>query len=144
MQSPSTMIDLMRPHQTAVDCDPSAQGQTWSHRQGVGFCDGSTSMVESSPFSFVPLFTMSDKTDSNKPVKSFRLRGITASIFENVSDDTGKSFYKVTLQRSYKQGDDWKSTNSFGRDDLPLVSLLTKQAWEFILNTESNSQKENK
>ncbi|MBL4885954.1 MAG: hypothetical protein JKY95_15655 [Planctomycetaceae bacterium] len=87
---------------------------------------------------------MSDKTDSNKPVKSFRLRGITASIFENSSQDTGKSFYKVTLQRSYKQGDDWKSTNSFGRDDLPLVSLLTKQAWEFILNTESKSQKEDK
>ena len=89
---------------------------------------------------------MSDNSatkDSNKPVKSFRLRGITASIFENSSED-GKSFYKVTLQRSYKQGDEWKSTNSFGRDDLPLVSLLTKQAWEFILNTESKSQKEDK
>ncbi len=137
------MTDLMRPHQFSVDCDQSAQGQMKSHRQGVEFCDGSTSMIESSPFSFVPLFTMSEKTDSNKPVKSFRLRGITASIFENSSED-GKSFYKVTLQRSYKQGDDWKSTNSFGRDDLPLVSLLTKQAWEFILNTESKSQKEDK
>ena len=106
MQRPSTMTDLMRPHQFSVDCDPSAQGQMKSHRQGVEFCDGSTSMVESSPFSFVPLFTMSDNSESNKPVKSFRLRGITASVFENVSDD-GKSFYKVTLQRSYKQGDDW-------------------------------------
>ena len=37
-----------------------------------------------------------------------------------------------------------RATNSFGRDDLPLVSLLTKQAWEFILNTESKSQKEDK
>ncbi len=137
------MIDLMRPHQFSVDCDRIAQGQFRSHRQGVEFCDGSLYMVESSPFSFVPLFTMSDNSESNKPVKSFRLRGITASVFENVSDD-GKSFYKVTLQRSYKQGDDWKSTNSFGRDDLPLVSLLTKQAWEFILNTESKSQKEDK
>ena len=86
---------------------------------------------------------MTEKTDSNKPVKSFRLRGITASVFENQSED-GKSFYKVTLQRSYKQDDEWKSTNSFGRDDLPLVSLLTKQAWEFILNTESKSQKDGK
>ena len=139
--------NIMRPRQTTVDCDSSAQGQVKSHRQGVEFCDGSTFVVESSPFNFVPLFTMSDNSatkNSNKPVKSFRLRGITASIFENVSDDTGKSFYKVTLQRSYKQGDDWKSTNSFGRDDLPLVSLLTKQAWEFILNTESKSQKEDK
>ncbi|WP_145448710.1 hypothetical protein [Gimesia panareensis] len=87
---------------------------------------------------------MSDKTDSNKPVQSFRLRGITASVFENQSEDGKTTFYKVTLQRSYKQGEEWKSTNSFGRDDLPIVSLLTKQAWEYILNTETNGQKENK
>ncbi|QDU52987.1 hypothetical protein Pan110_53690 [Gimesia panareensis] len=87
---------------------------------------------------------MSDKTDSNKPVQSFRLRGITASVFENQSEDGKTTFYKVTLQRSYKQGEEWKSTNSFGRDDLPIVSLLTKQAWEFILNTETSGQKENK
>ena len=140
------MTDLMRPHQFTVVKPHCNQGCNASQQQRVEFCDGSTSMVESSPFSFVPLYTMSDNSeqkDSNKPVKSFRLRGITASIFENSSED-GKSFYKVTLQRSYKQGDDWKSTNSFGRDDLPLVSLLTKQAWEFILNTESKSQKESK
>ncbi len=140
------MIDLMRPHQFTVVKPHCNQGYSVSQQQRVEFCDGSTSMVESSPFSFVPLLPMSDNSatkDSNKPVKSFRLRGITASIFENSSED-GKSFYKVTLQRSYKQGDEWKSTNSFGRDDLPLVSLLTKQAWEFILNTESQSQKENK
>ncbi len=135
--------DIKQPHQTTVVSDLTVQGQGASQQQRVEFCDNDTFMVELSSFSFVPLFTMSDKTDSNKPVKSFRLRGITASIFENSSED-GKSFYKVSLQRSYKQGDEWKSTNSFGRDDLPLVSLLTKQAWEFILNTESKSQKEDK
>ncbi len=134
---------LLKPHQTIVVCDPSAQGQRRSRQHGVEFCDGSPFMVELSPFCFVPPITMTEKTESNKPVKSFRLRGITASVFENSSED-GKSFYKVTLQRSYKQDDEWKSTNSFGRDDLPLVSLLTKQAWEFILNTESKGQKEGK
>ena len=137
------MTDLMKPHQLTVVKMHRNQGFSASQQQRVEICDDSPFVVESSPFCLVPLFTMSDKTDSNKPVKSFRLRGITASIFENSSED-GKSFYKVTLQRSYKQGDEWKSTNSFGRDDLPLVSLLTKQAWEFILNTESNSQKESK
>ena len=136
--------DIKQPHQTSVVGDLTVQGQARSRQRRVEFCDNATSMVELSSFSFVPLFTMSDKTDSNKPVKSFRLRGITASVFENQSEDGKSTFFKVTLQRSYKQGDDWKSTNSFGRDDLPLVSLLTKQAWEFILNTESKSQKEDK
>ena len=134
---------LLKPHQTTVVCDPTAQGQGRSRQHGVGFCDDSSFVVELSPFIIVPPITMTEKTDSNKPIKSFRLRGITASVFENSSED-GKSFYKVTLQRSYKQDDEWKSTNSFGRDDLPLVSLLTKQAWEFILNTEATSQKEEK
>ena len=134
---------LLKPHQTIVVKDDHVQGRVQPAQRRVGFCDSSPFMVELSPFCFVPPITMTEKNDSNKPVKSFRLRGITASVFENSSED-GKSFYKVTLQRSYKQDDEWKSTNSFGRDDLPLVSLLTKQAWEFILNTEANSQKEEK
>ncbi len=140
------MTDFMKPHQFTVVQSHRNQGFSASQQQRVEICDDSPFMVESSPFSFFLPLTMSDntaKTNSNKPVKSFRLRGITASVFENSSED-GKLFYKVTLQRSYKQGDEWKSTNSFGRDDLPLVNLLTKQAWEFILNTESKSQKENK
>ncbi|QDU10903.1 hypothetical protein [Gimesia aquarii] len=135
---------IKQPHQITVVSDDSVQGQMKSQQQRVEFCDNATSMVELSSFSFVPPFTMSDQTDSNKPVKSFRLRGITASVFENSSEDGKSTFFKVTLQRSYKQDDDWKSTNSFGRDDLPIVSLLTKQAWEFILNTEANGQKEEK
>ncbi|QDT91455.1 hypothetical protein [Gimesia algae] len=137
-------LDIKQPHQTTVVGDLTVQGHIWSQQQRVEFCDDLAFVVESSPFSFVPLLTMSKKSDSNKPVKSFRLRGITASIFENSSEDGKSTFFKVTLQRSYKQGDEWKSTNSFGRDDLPLVSLLTKQAWEFILNIESNGQKEDK
>lgn len=134
----------MQPHQTTVVYDQTAQGQLRSQRQRVDFYGRSSFMEELSPICFVPPFTMSKQTESNKPVKSFRLRGITASIFENQSEDGKSTFYKVTLQRSYRQDDEWKSTNSFGRDDLPIVSLLTKQAWEFILHTESNGQKEEK
>lgn len=138
------MIDFMPPHQFTVVKTNSAQGQRRPKQQRVGFYGCSIFMIESSPFSCVPLFLMSEiseKTDSHskKPVNSFRLRGITATVFENISDD-GKPFYKVTLQRSFKQNNEWKSTNSFGRDDLPILSLLTKQAWEFILNTESKPQ----
>ena len=81
---------------------------------------------------------------STKPVKVFRLRGISASIFENhaKSDDRDVTFHKVALQRSYKDGDEWKTTTSFGRDDLPTVQLVLQRAWEYILDAESSRGKD--
>ena len=55
------------------------------------------------------------------PIKTFRDRGLSAAIFENhgKSDDRDVPFHKVSLQRTYKDGDEFKTTNSLGRDDLP-------------------------
>jgi hypothetical protein len=38
----------------------------------------------------------------------------------------------VTFARLYKDGDDWKQTESFGRDDLPLVAKVADQAHTWI------------
>jgi hypothetical protein len=73
---------------------------------------------------------------STKPVKVFRLRGISASVFENQSK-SGESFHKVSLQRTYKDGDEFKTTTSFSRDDLPVCVHVMQQAWAFILDAES-------
>ena len=74
-----------------------------------------------------------------KPVKVFRLRGIAASVFANQTQVDGQtvSYHKVTIQRTYRDGDEYKTTTSFSRDDLPIVSLLVSRAWEFVLDTES-------
>ena len=74
-----------------------------------------------------------------KPAKVFRRRGIAVSVFANPTEIDGRivSFYKVTIQRTYRDGDEFKTTTAFGRDDLPIVSLLVGQAWEFILDAES-------
>ena len=81
---------------------------------------------------------------NQKPVKVIRVRGVSASIFANHGKSDGRdiTFHKVSLQRSYKDGDEWKQTTSFGRDDLPVVSLVMKRAWEFILDTEASRGKE--
>ncbi len=81
---------------------------------------------------------------SQKPVMTFRLRGISASIFQNhgKSDSRDVTFHKVSVQRHYKDGDEWKNTTSFGRDDLPVVSLLLQRAWEYILDAEASRGKE--
>ena len=76
---------------------------------------------------------------STKPVKVFRSRGVSASIFANHAKSDGRdiTFHKVSLQRTWKDGDEWKTTSSFSRDDLPVVRLLLDRAWEFILDAES-------
>lgn len=81
---------------------------------------------------------------SNKPVKVFRLRGISASVFENHTKSDGRdiSFHKVALQRTYRDGDEWKTTTSFGRDDLPVAKLLLEQAWQYVLEAEASRGKD--
>ena len=76
---------------------------------------------------------------STKPVKVFRLRGVSASVFENHSKNSDRSvtFHKVSLQRTFKDGDEFKTTTSFGRDDLPVCVHVMQQAWAFILDAES-------
>jgi hypothetical protein len=76
---------------------------------------------------------------SAKPVKVFRLRGVSASVFENHSKNAERpaTLHKVSLQRTYKDGDEFKTTTSFGRDDLPVCVHVMQQAWAFVLDAES-------
>jgi hypothetical protein len=85
-----------------------------------------------------------ESASAQKPVKVFRLRGVSASVFANRAEIDGKerTFHKVSVQRSFKDGDEWKQNSSFGRDDLPVLGLMLNRAWEFILDTESARNKE--
>jgi len=58
---------------------------------------------------------------SKSPEKTFRIGSVSASVFVNeVQGDGGKrKIRNVNLQRRYKDGDEWKSTSSFGISDLP-------------------------
>ena len=76
----------------------------------------------------------------NKPVRVFRLRGVKVAVFENRSEQG--TFYKTALQRIYKDGEEWKTTTSLGRDDLPVARMLLDRAWEWILETESGAGSE--
>jgi hypothetical protein len=85
---------------------------------------------------------MESSNAPKKPVKVFRLLGVSASVFANKAN-TGRDapFYKVSLQRTYKDGDEFRTTSSFSRDDLPIVDLLIRKAWEFVLESEMNARK---
>ncbi len=60
--------------------------------------------------------------DKQRPAARHRIGSVTGSIWENVTDK-GK-FYNVTFGRGYKAADGWKSTRSFGVDDLLQLAKL--------------------
>lgn len=75
---------------------------------------------------------------ANRPVHEIRFGHVKAAIWANEVE--GFTRHNVTLQRLYKDGDDWKTSQSFGRDDLALVAKVADQAhtWIFQHGQESN------
>jgi hypothetical protein len=58
---------------------------------------------------------------NRKPIHEIRLGRIKAAIWQN---ETDKGFrYNVTFGRLFKDGETWKQTESFGRDDLPVLAF---------------------
>ena len=58
----------------------------------------------------------------SKPVHEIRLGRIKAAVWRNETE-TGIR-HNVTISRLYKDGDEWKRSDSFGREDLPLVAKV--------------------
>ena len=55
-----------------------------------------------------------------------------------VTGETVK-FYSVTINKAYKEGEDWKYTNSFNIEDLPKVALVANEAYKHIRLKSTNS-----
>ena len=70
-------------------------------------------------------------TTNNKPIETIRIGNIRAAVWENQSEE-GRTYHSVSVTRSYKDGEDWKGTTVFGRDDLPRVELASRKAYEYI------------
>ena len=67
---------------------------------------------------------------AQQPIHKERIGLINASVWRN-SGSNG-DFYSITVNRSYKDGDDWKQSNSFGRDDLLNVAKVLDLAHTWI------------
>ena len=72
-------------------------------------------------------------TPKQKPIHEVRISLIKAAIWRNETENSGVR-YNVTFSRIYKDGDSepWKSTDSFGRDDLLLLAKVADQAHSWI------------
>ena len=68
--------------------------------------------------------------NNQKPVHEIRLGTIRAAIWKN--DANGYTRHNITLSRGYRDGEQWKDTQSFGRDDLPRVIKCIDAAYDWI------------
>ena len=70
-------------------------------------------------------------TTKQIPAQTIRLGSVKAAIWANQNEHRGIR-HNVTVSRLYKVGDTWKQSDSFGRDDLPVVQAVLQQAYLWI------------
>ena len=63
---------------------------------------------------------------NQKPVDEIRIGRVKATIWRNGTDEQPR--HNVTFGRLYKEGDQWKTTQSFGRNDLLVLAKVADQA----------------
>ncbi len=75
---------------------------------------------------------MKGRTMQKQPVHEIRFGLIKASIWKNQTRSGGR--HNVTVCRIYRNGDVWKESTHFGRDDLPILAKVIDMAhtWIFI------------
>ena len=73
----------------------------------------------------------------SKPVQTFRAGAVQVAIFTSEFQKDGKTqtMFNATVTRSYKKGDTWEHTSSFGRDDIPKVIYVLNKAYDYVMST---------
>ena len=68
--------------------------------------------------------------NKQKPIHEVRIGAIKAAIWKNETEAGVR--HNVTFSRLYRDGEQWRSTESFGRDDLLLVAKVADRAHSWI------------
>ena len=69
-------------------------------------------------------------TETNKPAHEIRINGIRATIWKNETEKGPR--FNTTFERSYKDGEQWKQTQSYGSADLLVLARMLEQAFDWI------------
>ena len=68
---------------------------------------------------------------AKQPIHSIRFGYIKASIWQNQTKAGDR--HNVTLTRLFRDGDQWRESNHFGRDDLLLLAKVVDMAHTWIV-----------
>ena len=79
------------------------------------------------------------------PVTKFRAGQVSCAIWANeaVVNGNNMSLLKASVERRYKDASgEWKSSGSFGRNEIPLVMYCLQKAFEYIIEERSTRGEE--
>jgi hypothetical protein len=80
---------------------------------------------------------MADLT-KKRPVHDVRIGSVKAAIWRN--EGSNGPWHTVTFEHLYKDGDEWKSSGSFGRDELLVLAKVADRAHTWISDQETRSE----
>ena len=83
-----------------------------------------------------------NKSAREKPAHEVRLGSIKATIWRN-DTETGVR-YNTQLSRFYRDGEEWKSTDSFSRDDLLVAAKVADLAHTWICEQQQQESDRNR
>ena len=71
----------------------------------------------------------------NKPEQKFRAGSCTATVWKNKTKKDGeeREYETVTFEKSYKDGEEWKTSKTLVSTDIPKAILVLSKAHEFII-----------
>ncbi len=72
--------------------------------------------------------------NANKPAHEIRIGAIKATIWRNETPNGPR--HNVTFGRIYKDGEEWRSSDSFGREDLLTLAKVVDLAHTWIYEQE--------
>ena len=78
-----------------------------------------------------------------KPLAKFRAGQVSCALWENEINvnGTAKTILKASIERRYKDKDgSWKSSSSFGRNEIALAIFCLARAYDKIINEETASK----
>ena len=68
----------------------------------------------------------------NAPEHKIRAGQVRVAVWRNSTQD-GKTFYSCTLEKQFKKDNEWKTTNSLNKNDVPKAVLALQKAYEYLV-----------
>jgi len=75
-----------------------------------------------------------ENTIKKNPIKVFQCGSVKAAIWvdSKVLNNAVVELHSIKIDKWYKDGDDWKNTNTFNTEDLHKVAVVAMEAYKFI------------
>ena len=82
---------------------------------------------------------MTAEQQHQPPVHRIRAGAVQASVWNNTSDALKTENFTVSFSRRFRQGEEWKESKSFHRNDLPTLAKVANDAHTWIQEQEKGT-----